>query len=126
MTELIISFTVDGIHFWPNAPEQYEEFSHPHRHLFKFICWYPQKDSQDPTRRKTELWKLRQDTIYKIFKLWNNGNAERWAEEAEPSAFSKINFGPASCEGIAQTIKDKLGFSKVFCGEDDFFGAIVS
>jgi len=111
MTELIISFEIDGFHFWPNAPKQYEEFSHPHRHLFKFICWYPQGNSQDPTRREKELWELRRDTI--------------WALGIEFGS-EPINFGPMSCEGIADWLKTYRNFSKVFCGEENFLGAIVS
>ncbi len=113
MTELVVSFEIDGLHFWPNAPKQYEEFSHPHRHLFKFICWYPQKDSTDPTRREKELWELRQETIAFI-------------DDHFPPENGVVNFSSRSCEGIADLLKETMGFSKVFCGEEWFLGAIVS
>lgn len=112
-TELVISFEIDGLHFWPNAPKQYEEFSHPHRHLFKFICWYPQKGNNDPTRREKELWELRQGTISYL-----NNNC--WIKLND-----SIDFGSMSCEGIAQTVKQDMNFSKVFVGEEWFLGAIV-
>ena len=111
MTELVISFEVDGIHFWPNAPEQYKEFSHPHRHLFKVICWYPTGDSDDLIRREREFWELRQQTIAHLHDVFGR----------EP-----IDFGPRSCEGISDFLKKEMGFSRVFCGEDWFLGATVS
>ena len=117
MTELVISFELDGLHYWPNAPEQYSEFRQPHRHLFKFICWYPTGNSQDPTRREKELWELRQDTITAI--------REEFLHLLHPRT-DLHDFSSMSVEGIADWVKDKLGFSKVFVGEDVNFGAVVS
>ena len=113
-TELIISFELDGQHAWHDAPKQYEEFSRPHRHLFKFICWYPQGNSNDPTRRETELWELRMaaiDCIHESYMHLGNG---------------AIDFQDSSCEGIAQTLKARMKFSKVMVCEEWFLGAIVS
>lgn len=112
MTELVISFTVDGIHFWPNVPEQYSEFGQPHRHLFKIICWYPitVKSTID---RPIELWELRQNTISWVEHYWKSKNGI-------------VNFNDMSCEGISSEIKNHCQFSKVFVGEEDFFGAIIS
>ena len=115
-TTLVISFTIDGLHSWPNAPKQYEEFSHPHRHLFKFICWGVTKDSSDPNRREKELWGLRQEAIECI------GNEFVIADSGQDIC----NFLGMSCEGIADWLKNEMGFSKVFCGEEWFLGAIVS
>ena len=114
-TSLVISFEVDGLHFWPNAPEQYKEFGQPHRHLFKFICWYPTMASNDPARREKELFELRNEAFEF---LYSRGFLVKK---------NCIDFGGMSCEGIADLILNnrELGFDKVFCGEDWFMGAIV-
>jgi hypothetical protein len=125
-TELVISFEIDGLHFWPDAPKQYEEFSKPHRHLFKFICWWSTKDSTDPNRREKELWELRQETILLIHKHWATGYPEHWAGEPTYNGFDPVNFKGMSCEGIADKVKEFGGFSKVFCGEEYWLGAVVS
>ena len=111
-SELIVSFELDGTHFWPNAPKKYEEFSHPHRHLFKFICWKP-VEVKSNVDRPIELWELRKNTISIIEQVFcKNENGV-------------VNFADFSCEGIANYVKDSEGFSKVFCGEEWFLGAIV-
>ena len=112
-TELVVGFEVDGLHYWPDAPQKYKEFGQPHRHLFKVVGWYPTGDSQDPTRRDVELWELRQDTIACL---------DSWY----PPLGGVCNFGPMSCEGIADFLKNKMGFSRVFVGEEDCLGAMVS
>ena len=114
MTELVVSVTIDGLHFWPNAPEQYKEFGQPHRHLFKIICFYPTGDSSDPNRREKELWELRQETLDFIFNDW------------EILGSGAVDFGAMSCEGISDRIKDGMGFSKVFVGEEFWIGALVT
>ena len=111
MTELVISFEVDGLHFWPGAPDKYKEFGQLHRHLFKVICFLPMADSDDPNRRQVELWELRQDTI-------------RAVDMGFPNQRGITNFGPMSCEGISDTIRKMMGFSKVFVGEEWFQGVI--
>lgn len=110
-TELVISFEVDGLHYWPSAPDRYSEFRQPHRHLFRFICWKAVTESRDPVRRDIELWELRRQAITQLHIMFNE----------EPS-----DFGPRSCEGIADYLRDVMGFSKVFVGEDEDFGALVT
>ena len=113
MTQLVISFEIDGIHCWPNAPEQYKEFRQPHRHLFKVVGWYSTGCSSDPTRRDKELFELRQEAINC---LKNFGTSQG----QEP-----VDYGQLSCEGIADYLKLKIGFSKVFVGEEYWLGALV-
>jgi hypothetical protein len=112
MTQLVISFELDGRHRWPDAPPRYYDFANTHRHLFKFICWYEIDKSDSPNRRDKELFELRREAI-----------------EALKANFGMtdypLEFGGMSVEGIADWLKAKMGFSKVFCGESDFFGAIV-
>ena len=112
MTQLIISFELEGRHRWPDAPARYSDFAHTHRHLFKFICWYEIDKSTGPDRRDKELFELRRETI-EVLKM-EYGRAD-----------FPLEFQDMSCEGIADWLKKEMRFSKVFCGESDFFGAIV-
>jgi hypothetical protein len=110
-TELVISFEVDGLHAWPNAPVEYEEFRNFHRHLFKIICFKQTSNSVEPNRREIELWELRQETLQVIINEFGS----------EP-----CSFGAMSCEGIAGWIKKTGKFGKVFVGEEYWLGAIIS
>ena len=111
-TELIVSFTVDGIHFWPDAPEQYKEFGQPHRHPFKFVCWMP-VEVLSSADRPVELWELRQRAITVVVNTFHINMT------------NVCDFGEMSCEGIAQWLKDVMpGFSKVYCGEEYWLGAM--
>lgn len=107
-TELVISFTIDGYHSWPTAPDEFSEFRNIHRHLFKIVCNKMMPESDVPDRRQTELWALRSDTIAHINYLFGN----------------PANFKNMSCEGIADYIIG-LGFCKVSVCEEENMGAIV-
>lgn len=114
-TELIISFEIEGLHRWPNAPAEYEEFRNLHKHLFKFICWYPVtiNPAKNYADRPVELYELRQQTIEQVKLLGTTDGAV-------------TNFGDWSCEGIAQGLMLMNSFSKVFVGEEYWLGALVS
>jgi hypothetical protein len=116
-TELIVSCEIDGLHHWPDAPEKYKEFRNPHRHLFKLVGFLPMGSSTDPIRREKELWELRSELIEMIYRIWGTEGCVK--EEM-------LDFGPMSCEGIADVIKEKMNFSKVFVGEEYWLGALVS
>lgn len=107
--ELVVSFEIDGLHHWPGAPERFKEFKQLHRHLFKFVCFYPVKEVD----REVELWELRSSTI-------------SWVYDAFSTCEGGVtDFGSLSCEAIAQQCKRDMGFSKVFVGEEYWLGAIV-
>lgn len=112
MTTLVISMELEGRHYWPNAPKEYLDFANSHRHLFKFICWYDIDKSNSPDRRDIELFELRRNTI-----------------EALKAEFGMVDdpleFRSMSVEGIADWLKKRMGFSKVFCGEEWYLGALV-
>ena len=106
-TELIVSFEIDGLHFWPNAPKQYEEFSHPHRHLFKIVCFLPvtiKKESDRPV----ELWEFRQTVIEWVTKIYGN-----------PAQFDVL-----SCEGLSNLLLKEFHLSKCYVFEDSSHGAV--
>jgi len=73
-------------------------------------------DSKDPNRRQKELWELRSEMINMVYATFASEGC---------SKENMINFGPMSCEGIADVIKEGTGASKVFVGEEYWLGAIV-
>ena len=112
-TELVISFEIEGRHYWPNAPEEYAEFGHPHSHIFKVVCFFRTQKSDAPARREQELFDLRRRCLQMVVGHFGRFN--------QPPC----SFSDRSCEGIADAIKQLVGASRVFVGEDWFFGAVV-
>jgi len=113
-TELLVSFEVDGLHFWPDAPSEYSEFGQPHRHLFKFICW-KKVDVRSPQDRPIELWELRQNAITAVVNTFHIAMGS-----------DKCDFQGMSCEGISDWLRVVMSFDKVFVGEEFWLGAMVS
>ena len=113
--ELIVSFTIDGIHAWPNAPAEYSEFRQSHRHLFKVIC-YMEVDAHGYDSRVVELWDLRQQIQVCIINLWHISSMPYVCD-----------FGSMSCEGIARWILEAMpNLTRAFVGEGENFGAQVT
>lgn len=110
-TDLVVSFEIDGLHYWPNAPLRYSEFEHPHRHLFKIVCYFPTRESNDVARREEELWELRRKCITKVMETFAFRDCEQ------------CNFEDRSCEGIAQELIHLLKATEVFVGEEYWLGA---
>lgn len=112
MTTLVINFEAEGRHFWPNAPKEYSDFGEYHRHVFKFIVWYDIDKSSGSERRDKELFELRREAIIAL-------------SEGFPIDNGVLDFEGMSCEGLADYLKEKMNFSRVFCGEDWLLGAEV-
>lgn len=112
-TELVVSFELDGLHAWPEAPDRYKEFRQSHRHLFKFILYFP-VDVESKNERPKELWELRQNCIYQLGGCF--GNDENLVRD----------FKDWSCEGIAKYCIETFGCIKAFVGEETNLGAWVA
>ena len=107
---LVVSFEVNGVHCWPDAPDKHKEFRSLHRHLFKFIVWAPETKS-----RNMELFMIREALIH-------------WVEITYPPCHLEaggVNFGGSSCEDIAAALKKAWNTKRVFVGEEWFLGAEV-
>jgi len=107
---LVVSFEISGVHYWPGAPAQHKEFKHPHRHLFKFIVWAPETKP-----RNMELFLVR-------------GSLIEWVVRTYPPVDTPtggVDFGPRSCEEIALELKKAWSAKRVFVGEEWFLGAEV-
>ena len=109
--DLVVSFEINGIHHWPDAPDICAEFKNPHRHLFKFIVWAPETKS-----RKMELFLVRESLM-------------KWVRKEYPDCVALeaegVDFGGSSCEDIATNLKKSWNATKVFVGEEWGLGAIT-
>lgn len=110
---LVVSFDLNGIHHWPGAPNEYREFRQPHRHLFKFLFRIPVTGP-----RSVELFNAREFLIESVLAAYPSISGGDLLARG-------IDFGPSSCEDIAQKMKSLLGAEKVFVGEDWYLGAEV-
>lgn len=108
--DLVVSFELNGTHYWPNPPKGCEEFEKPHRHLFKFIVVCPESKS-----RSLELFAVRKSLMEWVTRLYPTSSLEAGG----------IDFGSSSCEDIATNLKETWKVNKIFVGEEYFLGAIV-
>jgi hypothetical protein len=84
MTTVIVSHRVPGFHFWPSAPDEVSYLNNLHRHLFLIlVAWKVTHNDRQVEFHTAQSW-IR--TLY-----------------SEPQ-----NFGPKSCEMIAQDLNNEL------------------
>lgn len=114
--DLVVSFELEGRHYWPGAIKPYTDFGAPHRHLFKFIVVVP-----IPSSRAVELFELRSALIDHIRTMY----------DVEAGI---IDFGGSSCEDIALALCTSIidngvchckAITKIFVGEEWFLGALL-
>tara|TARA_R100001510_G_C7633920_1_gene192403 strand:- start:242 stop:583 length:342 start_codon:yes stop_codon:yes gene_type:complete len=109
-TSVVVSFSMEGFHCWPEAKEVFPEvgfLSDRHRHQFGFRCYaYVTHSDRD------EEFILMQRRIKKQLRGMFGGNI--------------LEFGRMSCEDIAEYILEaNLNLYKVEVWEDWENGAIV-
>lgn len=112
-----VTFQVEGLHCWPEAPETVSYLRDPHRHTFHFRVEFPQ-----PTDRGIEFFMFADEC---------KGHAANIAESFinDPGVF---DYGDLSCERIADIMchrllrtRDDLPWVKVTVSEDGQHGSIV-
>ena len=97
---------VEGLHYYPDAPDYCRYLANEHRHLFHIRCWFKVKG----LNRDVEI-NTRQNDIDILLK----GNFG-----------SPCNFGELSCESIASFIQSKFNAFKVQVLEDNYGGAEIT
>ena len=86
-----VTFALDGLHNWPDAPDRLSFLRHPHTHEFQFRVTFPQKESRD-----IEFFEFAADAETLVRGTFD-GNRLRM-----------LNFGAWSCEDIAEILASKL------------------
>ena len=110
-TNLVVKWDAEGIHYWPNAPEEFSVYGQPHEHIFHFEVYLPVnvKSTED---RPLELLEVRRSLIGKMEDIYGK----------------PFDFGPRSCEGIAIELYRLVAVTygikaKTIVMEDNFVGA---
>lgn len=85
-TTVIISFEIEGFHNYPNAPQEVNFLSFPHRHTFKITAGYVVTD----LNREKEIFICRDELKSYLMEAYGS-----------PATFNNM-----SCEMIAKDILD--------------------
>lgn len=117
-TNSFITFRVEGIHSWPEAPTELRYLRDPHRHSFNFKISFPQEKD-----RGIEFHQFKQYVEEVLRKSYGRTG---------PHAVF-IDFQDKSCEAIAQSLVRALLMSTRFylpyvvvqVSEDGEFGSSV-
>jgi len=110
MTNIVVRFTLEGTHTWPDAPDEYKLLRARHGHNFLFECHIPVTHSD----REMEFLKVRRELVASV----------RSSFKGEPCDF-RANSCEALAEHVANTIFNKYERwpTKVAVFEDEFVGA---
>ena len=110
--EILVTMNIEGVHHWPGAKdvEEVDYLQYPHRHTFKFDVVFDVSHGD----RDLEFIKTKHRiSRYLYNKFWN------------PS-WRLCDFGPSSCEMLAQIVLDEFNAKQVTVWEDnEEFGGTV-
>ncbi len=112
--ELTIRLPIEGIHFWPGAPDPVEFLAYPHRHVFNYT-FVVEVGGED---REVEFLTFREIVrawIFKTYKIAMKGffHGPRY-------------FGARSCETLARELLDAYPqITQATVDEDGENGATV-
>lgn len=112
---IIVSFDIEGVHRWPNAPDKYLLLRNPHSHIFHFDCEIPVTDYD----REFEFLDVRRELIRAIRVSYGS---------SEPCDFRSMSCEEL-CVAVINTISNIYGARPniaVAVREDAFVGAVVT
>lgn len=101
-TYIEVSFSFEGIHRWPNAPDAVKFLRDPHRHVFLVKA----KKRVFHTDRDVEFIMLKREMQKSIF----------FAYPTTPDG--TVLLDTASCESIAKSLVDHFELSSCYVYED--------
>lgn len=87
-------FTLAGLHHWPNAPERRAYLRNPHRHLFHVTVHTPVMHDD----RDIEFHDLAEQAVRHFRRLGDPYHPES----------TLVDFGPRSCEVLAEQLAKSL------------------
>ena len=111
-TSIIITFQCEGFHCWPAAKDVFPEvgfLSDRHRHMFTFKA----KKTVTHSDRDIEIIMFKRLVMHDLY--------EKYSKTIQPIC----EFGPMSCEMLAQEIADKFDCTYVEVLEDNENGACI-
>lgn len=109
--DIEVELNLPGIHYWPGAKDyvEVEYLQYPHRHIFCFQLAFDVSHGN----RDLEFIMMRNKIEAYLNKTYFDDN------------YKLLNFGPMSCEMIAEELQLAFSCSKVRVGEDkEFFGGV--
>ncbi len=115
MTEIVVTFAVEGFHSWPDAavaePRAFY-LAAVHRHIFHFTCW--KEVSHDD--RDIEFQVFRRDMLRWLARKYRD----------KKNLDGALGFQRMSCEMIAKKLIEQFDLSACQVMEDNENGARVT
>ncbi len=115
MTEIIVTFAVEGFHCWPDAPKVEPRAFYLcalHRHLFHFTCW----KKVEHNNRDIEFQVFRRDIMKWLAQEYRD----------RKNLDGALGFQQMSCEEIATVTLNQFGLTRCRVMEDNENGAQVT
>lgn len=112
LTLVYATFTIPGVHCWPDAPDDVRHLRNPHRHLFHF------KVTKQVTHDN-------RDTEFLILGL----NARAYIKTCFSSydiSNETMDLQSTSCETLARKLFENFGLHSCEVSEDGENGAIIT
>lgn len=109
---IVVKFSVEALHNWPDARQKIPAMgflADIHRHNFFFKATVPVSHSD----RDIEIIQLKREMIDYFKRNYFNED------------LNICNFGPRSCETLAQDLLEAYNCEEVECLEDNECGAVV-
>ena len=99
---VVVVFSIPGLHYWAEAPKQTDYLRNPHRHQFGIEASFAVSDNN----RQVEYFDIEEQIM-------------AWLREMYWDGMRKLYyFGAMSCEQIAQAIQAQFKCTEVRVSED--------
>ena len=98
-TYLIIQFSFEGLHYWPDCPDDHSEsyLKNKHRHVFTVQVKFPVQG----LNRQVEFIQLKRMMLDRITKKFETN-------DPLPTSMAILDMGAMSCEMIAHWIMEEF------------------
>lgn len=108
-TNIIVKFTIEGFHYWKDAPKEVAFLRDNHRHIFHFRL----EKAVSHSDRDIEI-------------IMFGRQVKAWLQDSfSTHCGSWLEFGPMSCEMIGEKLLKNFDLELAEVNEDNENGAIV-
>jgi len=115
-TNIVVKFSIEGFHYWKDAPKEVKFLRDNHRHLF-FFCLEKKTLHDD---RDLEIILFGRKVKEYLYKKYGQKN-----DDLSGSNVFWLEFGPMSCEMIARELLVEFELEIAEVTEDLENGAII-